>query len=133
MYILLHSQEVLEKDRALIREASQFLVDSIIPQFVRDCIQLSVTPLDGGALKQAMHARGINMRYLGEVAKLAAKREDLQHLQVWSGWWWSYVYVCGVGGGSRTCMCVEWVVVVVRTCEWSGWWWSYVCVCYILA
>ena len=111
MYILLHSQEVLEKDRALIREASQFLVDSIIPQFVRDCIQLSVTPLDGGALKQAMHARGINMRYLGEVAKLAAKREDLQHLQVWSGWWRSYVYVYGVGGGSRTYV---WVVVVVR-------------------
>ena len=101
-------QEVIERDRALVREASQFLVDSIIPQFVRDCIQLSVTPLDGGALKQAMHARGINMRYLGEVAKLAAKREDLQHLQVWSGW---LVVMC-------VCVCVwsGWLVVM---CVWS--------------
>ena len=71
-------------------------MDSIIPQFVRDCIQLSVTPLDGEALKQALHARGINMRYLGEVAKLAAKREDLQHLEV---------CVC-VGVHGCVCVCV---------------------------
>lgn len=75
-------QEILDKDRKLVREASTFLVESIIPQFVRDCVQLSVTPLDGATLQQAMHARGINMRYLGGVAKVAAKREDLQHLEV---------------------------------------------------
>ena len=70
-----------------MREASQYLVNTIVPQFVRDCIQLSATPLDGEALKYIMHAKGINMRYLGEVAKLAAKREDLGHLKVcvWVG------------------------------------------------
>ena len=26
------------------------------------------------------------------------------------------MYVCGVGGGSCTYVCVEWVVVVVRVC-----------------
>ncbi len=92
---------MLERDRRLVREASKFLLESIIPQFVRDCIQLSVTPLDGEALRQALHARGINMRYLGEVAKLAAKREDLQHLQV---------SVCGACGECvHVCVCRDFV------------------------
>ena len=65
-----------------MKEASLFLVESVVPRFVRDCIQLAVTPIDGEALTMAMHARGINMRYLGEVAALAALREDLEHLRV---------------------------------------------------
>lgn len=52
---------------------------------MRDCIQLVVVPVDGEALKQAMHSRGVNMRYLGYVAELAAKRDDLQHLLVRMG------------------------------------------------
>ena len=72
----------MEQDRKLVREASQFLVESVVPRFVRDCIQLTVTPIDGDALTVSMHARGINMRYLGEVAALAALRSDLKHLQV---------------------------------------------------
>ncbi len=75
-------QDVLEEDRKLVGEASRFLVESVVPRFVRDCIQLMVTPIDGDALTVAMHARGINMRYLGEVAALAALREDLEHLRV---------------------------------------------------
>ena len=70
-----------------MRKASQYLVNTIVPQFVCNCIQLSATPLDGEALKYIMHAKGINMRYLGEVAKLAAKREDLGHLKVCVGVW----------------------------------------------
>lgn len=80
-----------------MREASQFLVESVVPRFVRDCIQLVVTPIDGDALTVAMHARGINMRYLGEVATLAALRPDLDHLRV-SQWVWSpgrEVWHCG--------------------------------------
>jgi len=41
--------------------------------------------VDGESLKQAMHNRGINMRYLGNVAELAAKRDDLKHLLVRMG------------------------------------------------
>ena len=41
--------------------------------------------MDGESLKQAMHNRGINMRYLGNVAELAAKRDDLKHLLVRMG------------------------------------------------
>ena len=52
---------------------------------VRECVQLSLVPTDGESLKAAMHARGINMRYLGQVASLAASREDLEHLKVREG------------------------------------------------
>jgi len=75
-------QEVLEKDRKLVKEVSLFLVDNIIFRFVHDCIQLAVAPLDGEGLTQAMHTRGINVRYLGRIAQLSALREDLQHILV---------------------------------------------------
>ena len=78
-------QEVLEKDRQIARSAAMFLTHSVIPRLVRDCIQLVVVPVDGEALKQAMHSRGVNMRYLGYVAELAAKRDDLRHLLVRMG------------------------------------------------
>ena len=73
---------MLERDRKLVRDASAFLSGSVIPRFVHDCIQLSVTPMDGEALCAAMHARGINMRYLGQVATLATLRDDLHHIKV---------------------------------------------------
>lgn len=65
-----------------MKDAGVFLVDSVVPRFVHDCIQLVVTPMDGEALTSAMHARGINMRYLGQVATLASLRDDLKHLKV---------------------------------------------------
>ena len=80
-------QATLKKDRGLVKDASTFLRESMVPRFVHDCIQLLVTPLDGEGLTLAMHARGINMRYLGQLAKLAVLREDLQHLLVRIGLW----------------------------------------------
>lgn len=74
-------EQSLELDRKIVRDAGNFLVESVVPQFVHDCIQLVVTPMDGEALSLAMHARGINMRYLGQVTTLAARREDLLHIQ----------------------------------------------------
>ena len=76
---------MLEKDRCLVKDASSFLVESVVPRFIRDCIQLTVTPTDGESLTAAMHTRGINMRYLGQVASLASLRDDLQHLKVREG------------------------------------------------
>lgn len=73
---------MLKQDQTLVRDAGSFLVESVVPRFVRDCIQLAVTPTDGESLSTSMHARGINMRYLGQVANLATLREDLQHLKV---------------------------------------------------
>jgi protein TIF31 len=70
------------RDRKLVQDASTFLLESVVPRFVHDCIQLVVTPMDGEALSAAMHARGINMRYLGRIAALASLRDDLHHIKV---------------------------------------------------
>lgn len=89
---------MLAKDRELVKEASGFLVESVIFRFVHDCIQLLVTPMDGEGLAQAMHTRGINMRYLGRIAQLSALREDLHHIFV------SFQKVEFEGVGELTCM-----------------------------
>ena len=73
------------RDRQLVMEAAGFLTESVASRFIRDCIQLTVTPTDGEALKAALHTRGINIRYLGFIAQIAAKREDLRHLMVRGG------------------------------------------------
>ena len=66
----------------MIVSASTYLVEHVVSRFVRDCVQLQVSPLDGDSLRQALHSRGINLRYLGHIAELAARRSDLHHLQV---------------------------------------------------
>lgn len=66
----------------MVQEAAAFLVESVTPRYIRDCIQLIVTPTDGESLKASLHTRGINIRYLGYIAQIAAKREDLRHLMV---------------------------------------------------
>jgi protein TIF31 len=63
-------------------EAAGFLTESVASRFIRECIQLTVTPTDGEALKTALHTRGINVRYLGFIAQIAEKRDDLRHLMV---------------------------------------------------
>lgn len=78
-------QEVLERDRKLLGEMASFLTEVVVPRMVRECVQLSLVPTDGESLQAAMHARGINVRYLGRVATLASSREDLEHLKV-GGW-----------------------------------------------
>ena len=49
---------------------------------VDDFSSLSCTPIDGVALTEIMHARGINMRYLGKVASLCTKRDNLDYVYV---------------------------------------------------
>ena len=66
----------------MVKEAAAFLTESVAPRFIRDCIQLTVTPTDGESLKAVLHTRGINVRYLGYIAQIAAKRDDLRHLMV---------------------------------------------------
>ena len=61
------------------------MVESIAPRYIRDCIQLTVTPTDGDSLKASLHSRGINIRYLGYIAQIAAKRGDLRHILVKEG------------------------------------------------
>lgn len=50
-------------------QAAEFLVTCQLPEFVSSCVDASVTPIDGESLCDLMHARGINVRYLGDIVR----------------------------------------------------------------
>jgi len=59
-----------EADVQLNSSIARFLSDECIPMLVNDWASSAATlPIDSETLKQALHARGINMRYLGSLAK----------------------------------------------------------------
>jgi protein TIF31 len=68
--------EQTKQDEQVIREASKFLIDEIVPSIVLDFASYTISPLDGDALTKAMHRRGINMRYLGKLAELISLSKD---------------------------------------------------------
>lgn len=68
------NDEDLCKQRQLIRDASAFVVTNQIPLFITDCLDNTISPLDGATLSDALHTRGINIRYLVLVADLVSKR-----------------------------------------------------------
>ncbi|XP_068594440.1 clustered mitochondria protein homolog [Brachionichthys hirsutus] len=67
----------------LLREAASFIVTHQIPNFVEYCLQSNEAPMDGASLKQALHQRGINLRYLGHIIKALnelEQKECLRHI-----------------------------------------------------
>lgn len=70
----------LTRQKALIKDAAEFLVLKQIPAFVNDFADHTSAPIDGQSFTQALHARGINVRYLGKVAQLLAQHERLEYL-----------------------------------------------------
>ncbi|KAJ8414080.1 hypothetical protein AAFF_G00066780 [Aldrovandia affinis] len=65
----------------LLREAAAFIITHQIPAFVDDCLQFSVSPADGATLRQALHRRGINLRYLGQVTRALSQSENRERLK----------------------------------------------------
>ncbi|KAJ1878947.1 Intracellular distribution of mitochondria, partial [Kickxella alabastrina] len=55
---------------AAVRSASKFLREVGVPAFAHELASYTTSPLSGDALVTAMHQRGINMRYLGQIAAL---------------------------------------------------------------
>ncbi|KAK0420690.1 hypothetical protein QR680_014829 [Steinernema hermaphroditum] len=80
-YVQHVDQEELKRQRNLVAEAAEFLLVQQIPVLVRDCIQHQLNPIDGIGLTEAMHARGINVRYLGKVANCLTGVEQLTYLR----------------------------------------------------
>ena len=68
-------KEEYAKDEAEVRAVCEHLRTKIIPELVQDLYDGDVGfPMDGASLSQLLHKRGINVRYLGKVAKLAGER-----------------------------------------------------------
>uniref|UniRef100_UPI0037E98104 clustered mitochondria protein homolog n=1 Tax=Semicossyphus pulcher TaxID=241346 RepID=UPI0037E98104 len=65
----------------LLREAAVFILTHQIPEFVEYCLQSNEAPMDGDSLKQALHQRGINLRYLGHVMKSISQSEHEERLR----------------------------------------------------
>eukprot|EP00111_Clytia_hemisphaerica_P006162 TCONS_00017832-protein len=72
--------EVAKKERLIMEDMSSFVCTTIIPKFIEDLANLSTTPIDGIALTDIMHTRGINMRYLGKIAHTCSKKRNLSYV-----------------------------------------------------
>lgn len=65
----------------LQREAAALIVKQQIPAFLECCLKDYEVPMDGATLKLALHHRGINLRYLGHVAKAISQSEHKEQLR----------------------------------------------------
>ncbi|KAK7243605.1 hypothetical protein RIF29_38411 [Crotalaria pallida] len=62
------SPEEIAADEDNVRKVSLYLTDVVLPKFIQDLCTLEVSPMDGQTLTEALHAHGINVRYIGKVA-----------------------------------------------------------------
>ncbi|CAF4258898.1 unnamed protein product [Rotaria sp. Silwood2] len=67
-------------DIKLLKEAAEYLVLKQIPLMIQDFQDHSAVPVDGESLSEAMHSRGINIRYLGRVAQLLNQQSSLYYI-----------------------------------------------------
>ncbi|KAM6964945.1 clustered mitochondria protein homolog [Aplochiton taeniatus] len=65
----------------LQREAAALIVTQQIPAFLECCLKDYEAPIDSATLKLALHHRGINLRYLGHVAKAISQSEHKEQLR----------------------------------------------------
>ncbi|XP_029468348.1 clustered mitochondria protein homolog isoform X2 [Rhinatrema bivittatum] len=77
------SAEEVQGQKQLLKDTSAFLLSCQIPCLIKDCLDHTVLPMDGATLTEAMHQRGINMRYLGKVVDFVTQtpaRTQLDHI-----------------------------------------------------
>ncbi|CAF1021003.1 unnamed protein product, partial [Didymodactylos carnosus] len=67
-------------DIKLLKEAGEYLLLKQIPMMIQDFRDHSTVPVDGESLSEAMHSRGINIRYLGRVADLLSQQSSLEYV-----------------------------------------------------
>lgn len=71
-----------EKDELLVRTVCEYLTSEVIPRLVHDLQEGDAGfPMDGQSMAREMHRRGINVRYIGEIARLSADKPDNKRLQ----------------------------------------------------
>lgn len=68
--VLADSKEQIEQDENDVRAVCAYLVEVVIPRLVSDLVDGRLNCLDGAALRDILHSRGIGMRYLGMITTL---------------------------------------------------------------
>ncbi|KAL0489485.1 clustered mitochondria protein [Acrasis kona] len=76
---LADDEESIQKDQQAVRDVGEYLMGVVIPNFIKEVKSQELTLLDGVSLVSVLHEKGINVRYVGEICKIAAK-ENVQHL-----------------------------------------------------
>lgn len=74
------NSEAFKKEKQLVKNAADFLVVTQIPSYIRECLDHSISPMDGVTLVESLHTRGINVRYLGKIAKMLSSIKQLEYL-----------------------------------------------------
>ncbi|XP_011307260.1 clustered mitochondria protein homolog [Fopius arisanus] len=74
------SGDALKKQRQLVIDAADFLLTVQLPTFIRECLDHTAAAMDGTTLVEALHGRGINVRYLGKLAAMLAAVPQLRYL-----------------------------------------------------
>ena len=69
-------------DEKTVRELSEYLFDVVLPVIVENVRMGSILPFDGAQLTRLLHSYGVNLRYMGQLAKLsqAEERVDAENL-----------------------------------------------------
>ncbi|XP_051521359.1 clustered mitochondria protein homolog isoform X3 [Myxocyprinus asiaticus] len=78
-----YNTEDIQKQKQLLKDSAAFLVSCQIPSFVKDCLEHSCLPMDGATLTEALHQRGINVRYLGTMLEFVNNmpaKAQLEHI-----------------------------------------------------
>lgn len=68
-----------ENEVNLLESMGKFLLNLMIPHLVQQLVQSQMIPSDSSVLVTMMHERGINARYLGEMARLASTASPALH------------------------------------------------------
>lgn len=76
--VKLAEDEPVDEDMALLKEASTFLVDVMIPRVMQEMLSSEVPLWDGPTLSQHLHSRGVNLRYLGNLTKRLPENSPLK-------------------------------------------------------
>eukprot|EP00116_Pleurobrachia_bachei_P004301 sb/3464563/ len=71
--------EEATRDQQLVQDMAMFLSDTVIVKLVYDLKTMTQRPLDAIQLRDIMHDRGINMRYLGSITKALEENSEKNH------------------------------------------------------
>lgn len=70
-------EKVIQADEQIAKDFATFLWDIVLPH-ITELVRLGEeAPYDGKTLTQFLHRRGVNMRYLGELSRLARDEEEI--------------------------------------------------------
>jgi protein TIF31 len=74
-HTLAGTEESIKQDQEQVQEIGKFLKGTTVHSFITQVSECEINPLDGISLTQSLHEKGINVRYLGEIASLAANHK----------------------------------------------------------